>query len=334
LRAAGKDFFPAVSDEYGEVTSMWRIGNLEVSRNEKITGYLEFPTIEEKLPAFLMNGEENGPRVLILGGIHGCEYTSIDAGLKLGITLDPSEVKGQVAVLPIANPAAFYSRSIYVHPRDGKNLNRMFPGKEDGTDAERLAFWLNETVFKHVDYIIDLHGGDMIEALVPFTIYHVAEDENVLEKSKEMASLYEIKYVVGDRDQVPGSTYGAAATQGIPAIIAEAGQQGILSVENSVLLQEGTKNILRSLGVLDGEVTQHESQFLSVFDWYRADRRGLWYPSVEIGEIVNKGDKLGDITDEFGQVVKTFYSNTNGAVLFLVTSLAINDNDPLLAVGE
>ena len=313
---------------------MWKFGNLEVSRNEKITGYLEFPTIEEKLPAFLINGAETGPKVLILGGIHGCEYTSIDAALKLGINLDPNIVKGQVAVLPIANPASFYSRSIYVHPRDGKNLNRMFPGIEDGTDAERLAFWLNETAFKQVDYLIDLHGGDMIEALVPFTIYHVSKDANVLEKSKEMASLYDIKYVVGSSDQVPGSTYGAAATQGVPAIIAEAGQQGILSQENSVLLQEGTKNILRSLGVLEGEVTRSESQYLSVFDWYRADQRGLWYPSVEIGEIVSKGDKLGDITDEFGRVVKTFYSESSGAVLFLVTSLAINENEPLLAVGE
>lgn len=313
---------------------MWIFGNLEVSKNEKVTGYLEFPTIDEKLSAFLINGDENGPRVLIIGGIHGCEYTSIDAALKLGMALHPSELQGQVAVLPIANPAAFYSRSIYVHPRDGKNLNRMFPGKEDGTDAERLAFWLNETVFKNVDYIIDLHGGDMIEALVPFTIYHVTKDAAILEKSKEMASLFDIKYVVGSSDQVPGSTYGAAAAQGIPAIIAEAGQQGILNEEDSILLQEGTKNILRSLDVLNGEVKRSESQYLSVFDWYRADIRGLWYPSVKIGEIVNKGDKLGDITDEFGQIVKTFHSESNGAVLFLVTSLAINENDPLLAVGE
>ena len=313
---------------------MWKFGNLEVARNEKVTGYLDFPTIEEQLPAFLINGHEDGPRVLIVGGIHGCEYTSIDAALKLGMNLDPDDVKGKVAILPIANPAAFYSRSIYVHPRDGKNLNRMFPGKEDGTDAERLAFWLNETAFKNVDYMIDLHGGDMIEALVPFTIYHVSKDTRVLEASKDMASLFDIKYVVGSTDQVPGSTYGAAAMQGVPAVIAEAGQQGILTDEDSVLLQEGTKNILRSLGVLDGEVTRHESQYLSVFDWYRADKRGLWYPSVKIGEVVGKGDKLGEITDEFGQVVKTFHSDTNGTVLFLVTSLAINQNDPLLAVGE
>ncbi|WP_366161162.1 hypothetical protein ABXS71_20380 [Bacillus infantis] len=55
---------------------MWKIGNLAAGRGEKVKGYLEFPGIQEKLPAFLINGAEDGPATLILGGIHGCEYTS------------------------------------------------------------------------------------------------------------------------------------------------------------------------------------------------------------------------------------------------------------------
>ncbi|TWT14529.1 succinylglutamate desuccinylase [Planomicrobium sp. CPCC 101079] len=311
----------------------WEIGSLSAAPEEKTKDYLTLPTIEEKLPAFLINGSEEGPKVLVLGGIHGCEYTSIDAAQKLGATLDPTQVKGKVIVLPIANPASFYARSIYVHPRDQKNLNRMFPGDPNGTDAERLAYWLNELVFKQVDYIIDLHGGDMIEALVPFSIYHVTKDEKILETSKEMASLFDIEYVIGSSGQVPGSTYGCAAEQGIPAIIAEAGQQGILSGEHSVLLQDGVKNILMSLGVLEGEVKKSDSTYISVFDWYRSDFKGLWYPAVLIGDTVKKGQVLGKLTNEFGETVKEIVSNTEGVVLFLVSSLAINDNDPLLAVG-
>jgi predicted deacylase len=314
--------------------SKWEFGNLTVSPGEKVTGYLEFPTIDEKLATILIKGTNEGPRVLVLGGVHGCEYTSIDAALKVGRSLFPSEINGSLAVIPIANPASFFARSIYVHPRDGKNLNRMFPGKEDGTDAERLAYWINETCFGSVDYIIDLHGGDMIEALVPFTIYHVTENQELVEQSKTIASLYDIDYVIGSSGQVPGSTYGAAAEQGKVAIIAEAGQQGILSDTESLRLQEGTINVLKSIGMMEGEVVESESTFLSVFDWYRADRKGLWYPAVKIGDSVKKGDYLGEITDEFGESLVKFFSNTNGVVLFLVTSLAINENDPLLAVGE
>lgn len=311
----------------------WTIANLSASAGEKTKGHLELPTIEEKLPAFLVNGSEGGPSVLVMGGIHGCEYTSIDAALKIGASLDAKGLKGKVIVLPIANPASFYARSIYVHPRDQKNLNRMFPGDQHGTDAERLAYWLNEAVFKKVDYIIDLHGGDMIEALVPFTIYHVTEDQGILQASKEMASLFDIEYVIGSSGQVPGSTYGCAAEQGIPAIIAEAGQQGILSETQSKVLQDGVQNILASLGVLEGSVNAGDSTHVSVFDWYRSDLRGLWYPAISIGDQVEDGQLLGRLADEFGETVREVHSHTSGIVLFLVSSLAINENDPLLAVG-
>ncbi|MBB5180301.1 hypothetical protein HNQ44_001729 [Planomicrobium koreense] len=311
----------------------WKVLNVSAAKGEKVKSYLELPSIEEKLPVFLVNGSQEGPTVLVMGGIHGCEYTSIDAAQKIGAALDPEEMKGKAIVLPIANPAAFYARSIYVHPKDHKNLNRMFPGNQHGSDAERLAYWLNEAVMKKVDYVIDLHGGDMIEALVPFTIYHAAEDRKVQETSKGMASLFEISYVIGSSGQVPGSTYGCAAEQGIPAIIAEAGQQGIMSGQDSEMLQRGVSNVLASLGILADEVQKADSVYISVFDWYRSDRRGLWYPVINVGDEVAKGQLLGTLADEFGDTLQEIRSHTDGVVLFLVSSLAINDGDPLLAIG-
>lgn len=311
----------------------WQFGNLQTETGEKTKGHLEGPKGVAKLPTFLINGEQEGPTVLILGGIHGCEYTSIDAALQLGRSLTPQEVKGRVAVVPIANPEAFYNRSIYVHPQDGKNLNRAFPGKATGTAAERLANFIQEVGIEQADYVIDLHGGDMIEALVPFTIYHVTEDQALNEQAQEMASLFGIKYAVGSRSQVPGSTYGSAANSGKVAVIAEAGQQGILDPAASQLLQDGTRNVLKNVCVLEGEVERGECQVLDVFDWYRADVQGLWYPAVQIGDAVESGSLIGKIVDEFGDTVQEYYADRGGVVLFLVTSLAINQNDPLLAVG-
>jgi predicted deacylase len=313
---------------------MWKIGNLQAATGEKVKGYLEFSLIEEKLPTYLINGETEGPTVLVLGGIHGCEYTSIDAALEFARGLEPKDVKGKVAIIPIANPAAFYARSIYVHPQDQKNLNRVFPGKIDGTASEKLAYCLNETAIGAVDYVIDLHGGDMIEALVPFTIYQVTEDRNLTEKSRLLASLFGIEYVVGSTGQVGGSTYSSAAYQGKVAIIAEAGQQGILDRTQSVLLQEGTKNALRSIGVLEGEVTNRSTKQLNTFDWSFANFTGLWYPNVEIGQQVAEGECIGRIADEFGETLKEYFAGTSGVILFLVTSLAINVKDPLLAIGN
>lgn len=313
---------------------MWKFGNLEADKGEKIKGYMKFELVEEKLPAFLINGQLEGPTVLVLGGIHGCEYSSIDAALELARCIDPKEIKGRLAVIPIANPKAFYARSIYVHPEDQKNLNRMFPGKADGTASEKLAYCLNETAIGAVDYLIDLHGGDMIEALVPFTIYQVTDDSLLTDQSKKLASLFGIEYVVGSTGQVGGSTYSSAAKQGKVAIIAEAGQQGILDQCKSKLLQDGVKNALRSIGMMEGEVLANRTKLLRTFEWSFAECSGLWYPAVEIGQKLNKGDFIGKITDEFGDTVKDYYAGARGAVLFLMTALAINSKDPLMAIGD
>jgi uncharacterized protein len=313
---------------------MWKFGNLEAGKGEKIKGYLEFELVEERPPAFLINGEKDGPTVLVLGGIHGCEYTSIDAALELARELNPGEINGKLAVIPIANPAAFYARSIYVHPEDQKNLNRMFPGKSDGTASDRLAYCLSETAIREVDYLIDLHGGDMIEALVPFTIYQVTDDQVLTEESRKLASLLGIEYVIGSTGQVGGSTYSSAAEQGKVAIIAEAGQQGILDHGKSKILQDGVKNAFRSIGMMNGQVLAGQSKLLRTFDWSFADCSGLWYPAVEIGQKVNEGDFIGKITNEFGDLVKEYYAGAGGVVLFLVTALAINKRDPLLAIGD
>lgn len=313
---------------------MWTINNLVVNKESKINGYLEFPTLESNIPAFMIYGKEEGPTVLIMAGVHGCEYTSIDAALNLARELMPKDIIGKLIVLPIINMDSFYKRSIYVHPSDGKNLNRVFPGKENGTESERLAFWLHKKVFSQVDVVLDLHGGDMIEALVPFTIYQASEDLKVMNEAQKIASIFGLPYVVKSESQVKGSTYSAVTSLGKLGIIAEAGQQGILDESSSNLLQDGVKNVLKYIGMLSGQVAKTEVKSLKTFEWYRAANQGLWYPAVEIGAEVKEGDLLGQVKDVFGETITEVYAQVNGVVLFLVTSLAINVDDPLLALGD
>lgn len=312
----------------------WQVGETSVKRGEKCVTYLHAPGASREVPAFIVNGVADGPNVLILGGIHGCEYSSIDAALKIGQQLQPNLVRGTVTVLPIVNIDAFYARSIYVHPDDKKNLNRCFPGSPDGTAAEKLAHWLFANFIEKVDYVIDLHGGDMIEALVPFSIYYKTGDETFDAQSREFACAFGIQYVVESKEEVPGSTYGAAAKVGKIAMIAEAGQQGILSPEASLALQSGTENALRLAGVLSGMVQQTTSKIFNTYDWYRAPRAGLWYPEVVVGGIAMAGQRLGTIRSVVGEVLETVIAHTQGTMLFVVTSLAINEGDPLLSISD
>src|SRR5579863_8344345 len=95
-------------------------------------------------PYVAVNGARSGPAVVVTAGYHGSEYASIDAVVRLGASLDPAQTAGQVLCLPVMNPPGFWERTAYLVPVDGRNLNRVFPGKPDGSFSERLAFHLFE----------------------------------------------------------------------------------------------------------------------------------------------------------------------------------------------
>src|SRR4051794_25590192 len=84
-------------------------------------------------PYVAMTGAKDGPMATILAGVHGCEYVSIHAAMRLARELDPAEVIGQILVVPIMNLPSFWERTGFVCPLDGKNPNRFFPGSAVGT---------------------------------------------------------------------------------------------------------------------------------------------------------------------------------------------------------
>src|SRR5579884_2132490 len=93
-------------------------------------------------PYVTINGAQDRPRTTITAGIHGCEYVSIRAAVRLSRELDPAELRGQILVVPIVNLPSFWERAAFFTPQDGKNLNRVFPGLARGTFSEQLAYFI------------------------------------------------------------------------------------------------------------------------------------------------------------------------------------------------
>src|SRR5208282_6532498 len=85
--------------------------------------------------------------------------------------LQGTEIRGRVRAVPVLNMSAFASRTPFVVPEDGKNLNRCFPGDPAGTLAERLAYDAFTQLITGSDAYVDAHCVDMVEALQPFALY-------------------------------------------------------------------------------------------------------------------------------------------------------------------
>src|SRR5262249_48725834 len=141
-----------------------------------------------------------------------------------------------------------------------------------------------------------------------------------------------IEYVVCS--ETPGSTFCAASRAGIPSILAESGGQGIWTPADVGRLTGGVQRLMRHLGMTDGAPPPpRPSTLLEQFLWLRSEQDGFWYPGAPVDAAVTTGQTLGRITDAEGRVLQSAVSPATGRVLFIVSSLAINRGDPLLAVG-
>lgn len=315
-------------------TQTLKIAGMKINAGEKKSYIqtIDLGGIPIDLPVFAVNGFHDGPTLVISGGVHGAEYASIAAALQLGQQIQPKDIAGQIVILPVMNIPAFQARSIYVCPLDGINLNRVFPGKAEGGKTEQLAYWVFEHVIRQADYYIDMHGGDLVEALAPFTIYAETGNIEVDKKSLALAEVYGIRDIV--KSTSPGSTIAGASAAGIPAILTEVGGQGIWTPDMVQAHVQGVRRVLQWLNIIDGApIEKMPTRLLDQFVWLSSEVTGYYYPQVQIGDKVTKGQHIGDITSFEGNVLQKVSAPVDGEVLFLVSSLAINRGDPLLSIG-
>jgi predicted deacylase len=306
----------------------------------KAQGYVDWadPVLSGwQWPYVAVNGAAPGPAMLITGGVHGSEYVSIDAVIRLGASIDPKTLRGQVLCLPVMSPSAFWERTAYVSPVDNLNLNRVFPGKAKGTFTERLAHHLTEKAMRHADAYIDLHGGDVPEALVPFNIYYETGDAKLDARSRAMAEAFGAPALLLHRAAtapIAGLAYATATAMGIPAMLAEDGGAGQYDEATAKRMLGGLENVLRSLDMIPGSArNMPPPRRFEKFTWVRTTGAGFFRHAVSVGQEVKAGQTLGSLVDFFGQTIEQATAPEDGQVLFMVVSPAMAKDGLICGIG-
>jgi predicted deacylase len=288
-----------------------------------------------EVPAVVVRGANPGPTLAVTSGMHAAEYVPIEAVTRLTRWLDPARLRGTVVAVLLVNSPGFYERSIYVNPRDGRNLNRSFPGSASGDPAEKVAAFLVENLIAGSDAYVDAHCGDLIEALSPFTLWTRAGDPEIARRSRELSEAYGFEHSLGvEPESVPGAAYATAALMGVPAIIAEVGQQGICDEPSVNRHLRGLQNVLAELEMIE-PVGERPAlpEAMSEMVWTRTDVSATYHPQIAVGDRVEQGQVVGELRDIFGETLSTIRADASGVVVFLVTSLAVKAGDPLLGIG-
>ncbi len=318
------------------------VGPLRARAGEAVSGMLEVPAASDpgaQVPFTILRGTLPGPVLALVAGVHGYEYPPILALQKLRSQLDPQRLRGTLLLVHVANLPSFLGRTVYFSPIDHKNLNRVFPGKPDGTTSERIAHAITTQVIDRCDYLVDLHCGDANESLRPYLYRPVTGQARLDAVMAEMALVWGLDHIVIERDRPAdpaASIYCSttAVTRGKPALIVEDGYLGTSDPESIDRLVRGALSLMRHLKMLEGAPQRVSNPvYLDPTQVLTSPASGILYPQVERGHYVTKGAVLATISDFFGRQIAEVRSPFDGVVLYVVATPPISKDQPVAFVG-
>src|SRR5262245_29531158 len=153
---------------FGQTRAGLTVGPLAVQPGAKASGTIQVPAGKDEattIPVSVIHGAQPGPTLALIAGNHGYEYTPIIALQRLLPGLDPKQLSGALILVHVANMPSFLKRTIYYSPVAGKNLNRVYPGKADGSDSERIAYPITREAIEPDDDVLEIHCGDANDTL-------------------------------------------------------------------------------------------------------------------------------------------------------------------------
>jgi len=316
---------------------------LRANAGQAVSGYLEVPALGDagaRIPVSLVRGSGEGPILALIAGTHGYEYPGISALQRLRQSIDPHTQRGTLILVHIANPPSFYGRTIYTSPADGKNLNRVFPGRPGGTLSERIAHEITTQVIAKADFLVDLHAGDGNEALRPYVYMPVTGNAQLDAATRGMALAFGLDHIVIDAGRIapPEATKfvdQTALARGVPAITTETGQLGQNDERSIALAERGIQNLMRHLGMLEGTVEPNPGVvWLNDYQVVTSPITGVFRATVRDGYAIAEGGLLGELYDAFGAKIGNVRAPFAGIVNYVVGTPPAVEGQPLAMVSR
>ncbi len=319
----------------------WNVGTLKGLRaGTKAAGLIEHGMYADgtqlQNAVHVLVGREEGPVLYIQAAIHGDELNGVEVLRQVVTGLDPHSMHGVLIVVPVANGPGFVMHQRR-HPTDREDMNRVWPGKIDGSISQQTAYNLYNQAIRQAQYVVDLHTASSNTQL------HVVYGHNDA-ASRALAEVFGLEILLEEevddtlrQFRFQGKLRNVLNERGIPAITPELGGDNRLEMENVELGVRGVTNVLKYLKMIPGEIvppdrpqiTLHGSHMDSVF----AHQGGFWIRQVKGGDRVSKGQTLGHIYSlRTFEIVEVLTAPYNGHILGTTDSPTINLGDSVVTI--
>jgi predicted deacylase len=317
-----------------------KVGNVFIEQGQKAESYLSFGKRADGtdlgIPLMGVLGHQPGPIVGMVTGVHGDEYEGPEAVRAIMAKIDPAKLKGGIICTPQANITAFevFDRTGWV---DRLDMNRSFPGREDGYLTQRVANAVVKEIVEQCDYLLDMHSAGLTIDLAPYVGYNDT-DSDVGRASFELAKAFGVPLLYSSTP-FPNVLRLEAHKRNIPGILIEVGGEGRFRQDKFEEMERGLWNVLRYLKMVDGEPTQLPKRYSIVKappegEFIHSPSGGFLRSYVAVGDKVSAGQVLGDIIDVFGNLIVQIASPMDGIILLSRTIPSIRVGDWSFAVVE
>lgn len=281
---------------------------------------------EIHLPVYVFRSVNEGPVVLLSGGLHGDESNGIEIVRRMIRQKVFEHLNcGTVIAMPIINIFGFLNFSREVP--DGKDVNRSFPGSKNGSLASHTAYILTHSILPLVDFGIDYHTGGSSRTNFP-QIRYSAEDP----QARELADIFAAPFRMPS-PLIRNSLRWQAHSMGIPMPVYEGGES--MRNDEQAISEgiNGTLRVLKHFGMTDQAETPYASVDLTGTRWVRARKSGMFRALRFSGQKIEKGEIIGMINDPFNQYELLIKSPVNGYIIGHNNIPVVHNGDALFHIG-
>lgn len=283
------------------------------------------------IPIIIERSRKPGPTILLSAGIHGDEVNGVEIVRQIITKKFNKPDRGMIICIPIVNVFGFLNQDRKFP--DGRDLNRSFPGSPKGSLASRFAHHIMTGIVPHVDYVIDFHTGGASR----FNFAQVRYNPNDA-ACEELAKTFGTKFIMraSTRDH---SFRDVVSSLGKKVLMFEGGKSMHLDRIVTKAGIDGTMRVLHKLKMRDfsKELAKDEKQnpiIVNNSSWVRAKYSGMFRSYKANGSFVMKGERIGTITDPFGDFEKVVKSKWDGYILCVNHNPIVNQGDALIHITQ
>jgi predicted deacylase len=279
------------------------------------------------LPVTVVNGVEPGHTLWLSAAIHGDELNGVEIIAQILGRVNPQKLRGAIIAVSIVNVFGFIEQSRYLPDR--RDLNRSFPGSENGSLTSRLANLFMREIVERSDFGIDLHTAAVHRINLP-QIRANLEDETTYNCAKAFGA--PLMMQSSSRD---GSLRHAATKKGIPVLLYEAGEALRLNHLAIKVGISGVLGVMKHLEMYQDDLVPSIGHSLRAKQskWIRASYGGIFHLLVYLGDKVSKRQELGYITNAFGERRIPIRASVEGIVISHIQNPLVNQGDAIIHIA-